>query len=128
MKRPNFIAILAVVLLAAGCGSLGLPDLPDLGDILGSSGPNDRSDVRGYVVRVDTADRRIDLDVDMVNNLRESRPGSTIYYDRNTTVEYRGQQYRPEDLERGDYIGVEGSNVDGRYLARRITVLQNVRG
>jgi hypothetical protein len=128
MKSARLLAIVAAAFMVAGCANLGLPDLPDLGDILGSSGPNDRSDVRGYVVRVDTANQRIDLDVDMVNNLRESRPGSTIYYDRNTTVEYRGQQYRPEDLERGDYIGVEGSNVDGRYLARRITVLQNVRG
>jgi hypothetical protein len=125
MKNARLVAVLAAVFLVVGCGSIGLPDL---GDILGSSGPSDRSDVRGYVERVDTSNQRIDLNVDMVNNLRESRPGSTIYYDRNTTVEYRGQQYRPEDLERGDYIGVEGSNVDGRYVARRITVLQNVRG
>jgi hypothetical protein len=127
MKSARLIAIVAAAFMVAGCANLGLPDLPDLGDILGSSGPNDRSDVRGHVVRVDTANQRIDLDVDTVNNLRETRPGSTIHYDRNTVVEYRNQQYRPEDLERGDYIGVEGSNVDGRYLARRITVLQNVR-
>lgn len=125
MRQSMSIAVLAAAVLVLGCGT-GI-GLPDLGDILGSSSPDDRSDVRGYVQRVDTSNQRIDLDVDRVNNLRESRPGSTIYYDRNTVVEYQNQQYRPEDLERGDYIGVEGSNVSGRYVASRIVVLENVR-
>lgn len=125
MRRSMLIAVLATAFVLVGCGS-GI-GIPDLGDILGSSSPDDRSDVRGYVQRVDTSNQRIDLDVDRVNNLRESRPGSTIYYDRNTVVEYQNQQYRPEDLERGDYIGIEGSNVSGRYVASRIVVLENVR-
>lgn len=123
LKRTFIVALAAAFVVACGSG-IGLPDL---GDILGSSSPDDRSDVRGYVQRVDTSAQRIDLDVNMVNNLRDDRAGSTIYYDRDTVVEYQNQQYRPEDLERGDYIGVEGSNVNGRYIADRITVLENVR-
>ena len=125
-----FTTLLAVALLAAGlltttaCGSLGGIDLED---ILGSGGPADPSDVEGTVTRVDTRDRRIDLDVHTVNNLRESHPDSSIYYDADTVVLYRGDTYRPEDLEPGDQITAEGANVGGRYVADEIEVVRNVR-
>lgn len=123
--RKSIIAITLASAFVLACGSgIGLPDLED---ILGSSSQDERSDIRGYVERIDTSQRRIDLDVNMVNNLRDSRPGSSIYYDQNTVVEYQNQQYDPVDLERGDYIGAEGSNVNGRYVATRIVVLDNVR-
>lgn len=125
LKKFGLAAVLGCALLmAAACGSLG--DLGGLGDILGSTGQDDQSDIRGYVTRVDTSARRIDLDVNTVNNLREDRAGSSIYYDQNTVVEYRGQQYSPENLERGDQISVTGVNNGGRYVARRITVLRDV--
>lgn len=125
LKKFSLAAVLGTALLmAAACGSLG--DLGGLGDILGSTGRDDQSDIRGYVTRVDTSARRIDLDVNTVNNLREDRAGSSIYYDQNTVVEYRGQQYSPENLERGDQISVTGVNNGGRYVARRITVLRDV--
>ena len=121
-----FACCLALGLLAASCGTLG--GLGGLGDILGSGGPSDRSDVEGTVLRVDTADRRIDLDVHRVNNLREDRPDSTLYYDSDTVVLYQGRTYDPEDLERGDQIVAEGANVSGRYVADEIEVVRNVRG
>lgn len=125
MKKFSLAAILAAVLLtAAACGSMG--DLGGLGDILGSTGQDDQSDIRGYVTRVDTSARRIDLDVNTVNNLRENRAGSSIYYDQNTAVEYQGKQYSPENLESGDQISVTGVNSGGQYVARRITVLRDV--
>lgn len=124
MKKASLA--LATVLLAA-CGNLGsLGDLGDLGDILGSSNPNTSSDVRGTVVRVDTTDRRIDLDVNMVNNLRDDRAGSSVYYDANTDVVYQNRNYRPEDLERGDQVAIRGANVNGRYVADRIEVLRDI--
>ena len=125
LKKFSLAAVLgSALLMAAACGSLG--DLGGLGDILGSTGQDDQSDIRGYVTRVDTSARRIDLDVNTVNNLREDRAGSSIYYDQNTVVEYQGRQYSPENLERGDQISVTGVNNSGRYVARRITVLRDV--
>lgn len=117
------LSTLAMVLLLAACSNLG-----DLGDILGSSTPDQSSDVRGVVERVDTGNRQIVLNVNYVNNLRDDRSGSVIYYDNNTVVLYSGNQYRVEDLERGDEISVQGSNQGGRYVASRITVTRNVRG
>lgn len=120
------MTVALVAVFALGCGSGMLPDLGDLGDILGSSGSDDRSDVRGTVLTVDTSQRRIDLDVEYVNNLRDERRNSSIYYDGDTVVEFQGRTYRPEDLERGDEISVVGSNRSGRFVADRITVLRDV--
>ncbi len=125
-KAFSLCLVFALATFLAGCGSGGgLGDI-GLGDILGSSTENDNSDVRGTVVHVDTRDQRIDLDVDMVNNLRDDRRGSTIYYDSNTVVEYQGNQYRVEDLERGDEIEIRGSNRSGRFVAERIRVTRDV--
>ena len=118
------LALLAGGLALAACGTLGGIDLED---ILGSRGPDDSSGVEGTVQRVDTRDRRIDLDVHEVNNLRESHPDSSIYYDTDTVVIYRGETYQPEDLEAGDQITTVGSNVGGRYVADEIEVVRNVR-
>lgn len=122
----NLALLMAIALAAASCGTLG--SLGDLGDILGSRGPRDSSDVEGTVTTVDVRDRRIDVDVHEVNNLREDRPGSSIYYDADTVVLYEGRRYEPEDLERGDVIQAEGSNTGGRYVADEIEVVRNVRG
>lgn len=128
MKRTviQLLCLCFVGLLAAACGTLG--DLGNLEDILGSRGPDDSSDIEGTVTDVDVRDRRIDLDVHEVNNLREDRPDSSIYYDSNTVVLYEGDRYEPEDLERGDVIVVEGANEGSRYVADEIEVVRNVRG
>lgn len=94
---------------------------------MGSTGPGDPSDIEGTVIHLDTRDRRIDLDVHQVDNLRESRPDSSIHYDSETVVFYRGNRYRPEDLEPGDVITAQGANVGGRYVADEIEVVRNVR-
>lgn len=122
----HFTLLLSIALLAAACGSLG--GLGDLGDILGSRGPGDNSNVEGTVAGIDLRDRRIDVDVHEVNNLREDRADSSIYFDADTVVLYDGRRYDPEDLERGDVIAATGSNVDGRYVADEIEVVRNVRG
>ena len=123
--RKTFCAV-AIVIFAAACGSSGM-DLGSLGDILGSTSQEDRSDVRGTVVRVDTNDQRIDLDTQYINNLQDSRSGQSIYYSSNTVVQYQNNEYRPADLERGDEISIVGSNSNGRFVAERITVTRNVR-
>lgn len=118
------LAWIAALFVFAACSNV----LQSVGDILGSTGSTQQSDVRGVVTIVDTGNRRIDLDVSYVNNLRDQRNGSSIYYDERTVVEYRGQQFRPEDLERGDEISATGANDSGTWVADRITVTRNIRG
>jgi hypothetical protein len=122
MKRLG-ITTLLIIALASGCSSA---NLGSIGDILGSSSSTDSSDVRGTVNSIDTSARRIDLDTTYVNNLRDTRSNQSVYYDANTTVEYNGKTYRPEDLERGDQVSIQGSNQSGRFVATRITVTRDV--
>src|SRR5438105_11057968 len=121
------ISLVAVVLLLAACGSGGLGDL---GTILGSPSSTQSSDVQATVNFVDTQAQRIDVNVNTVNNLRNTQSSTqSIYYDSHTQVVYQGSSnYRPEDLERGDQIIVRGANNSGRYVADTITVTRNVRG
>ena len=124
MRRLS-LAVCATLLVAA-CGSMG--NLGDLGGILGSPSTTQPSDVRGTVNSIDTNAMRIDMNVAYVNNLRNTQNGQSIYWNSNTRVEFQGQTYRPEDLERGDEISVTGVNDNGRYVASVITVTRNVRG
>jgi hypothetical protein len=121
LKLPAFALTLIIL---TGCGSIGLDSL---GDILGSGGATQPSDVRGVVVSVDSQRQLINLDVTHINQLRETRTGSVIHYDNNTVVEYQNRTYRPEDLERGDEVAVTGRNEGGRYVASRIVVTRNIR-
>lgn len=66
-------------------------------------------------------DRAIEVERD------SSTRASVIHYDSQTIVAYDGREYRPEALERGDEIRIEGSYRGDRYLVDRITVEQNVR-
>lgn len=120
---------LAVLILAAACGSSGGGILGGLGDILGSPSSTQSSDVRGTVTAVDTNNQRIDMNVATVNNLRQSSgKNGSIYYDNNTRVQFNGGSYNVTDLERGDEISVTGAKNNGRYVASVITVTRNVRG
>ncbi|MDQ3281504.1 MAG: hypothetical protein M3Q69_08830 [Acidobacteriota bacterium] len=128
MRRTSLV--LAALLLTAACGSMGGDGgtLGDIGNIiLGSPSSQQSSDVRGSVEYVDTNQRRIDLNVTYVNNLRDNNNGQrgTIYYDNNTRVVYQNRDYNVTDLERGDEISVTGVNDNGRYVARTITVTRD---
>lgn len=127
--RKAFILSALLVLMTAACGSMGdtLGGLGGaLGDILGSTGTANPSDIRGTVRTVDTSERRIDLDVEMVNQLRDARPGSSIYWDQNTRVVYQNQTYSPENLERGDVVEVTGAANNNTYIASEIRVVRDV--
>lgn len=51
----------------------------------------------------------------------------TVYYDGNTVVDYGGRTYRPEQLERGDVISIQGRRLNDGWLAERIRVEVDVR-
>jgi hypothetical protein len=116
-----------LLLLAAGCGSVG--------DILGGGG-NDTSvnngTLRGVVDYVDLNNRSITLTnvsgySSMLSN-SGSGNGSTVrvYFDAQTPVEYNGQTFRPEDLERGDEVQVAVNESGSQLVADRVTVLRDV--
>jgi len=121
------LAITAIfVVLAAACGSSG--NYGDLGTILGSPSPSNPSSIVGTVNSVDTGNQIINVNVSYVNNLRNTQNNQVIYYDSRTRVVYQGNNnYRPEDLERGDQIEISGVNDRGHYVAETVTVTRNVR-
>lgn len=122
-------AVLALFFLA-GCGSSGIGDL---GDILGGGGGSTAAmaEIRGTVDSIDTGSRSILLtNVSQVSaSLREGNLGSgataRVYYDNDTPVNYQGQVYRPEDLERGDQVAVRVEQSGDRLHADSMTVTYN---
>jgi hypothetical protein len=114
---------LIAVLFLAGCGST------DLGGILGGGSSGAVSEVRGTVDRVDVSGRYIVLtNIDSTTSSLNNGGGrsATVYFDDRTTVEYQGQGYRPEDLERGDRIAAQVDDGSNRLYTDRIVVLSDV--
>jgi hypothetical protein len=134
VRSTSFLTALVAAVLLAGCGSTGV------GDILGGgrdTSTNDRydpystGDVRGTVERVDTLDRFIVVNVDSSyrSSLRNGNGDEvTLYYDDRTRVEFEGQTYRPEDLERGDRIQADVEQSGSRLFVQDIAVLYDVTG
>lgn len=120
MRTKTFVPFLAALLVSA-CAGLG-----DLGGVLGGPGRSTAADFRGTVVDVDTSARRITLDTDSSSSLN-TRGDRTVYYDDRTVVEYSGQTYKPENLERGDEVTVQLANQSNTDLAERIIVTRDVR-
>jgi hypothetical protein len=52
----------------------------------------------------------------------------TLYYDGQTQVLFRGESYRPENLEPGDVIAVRVDDVRGTLIANQIDVVNDARG
>lgn len=126
MNRTKYLSAASLLLLfLAACSSGGL------GDIYG--GGNNNYDIRGTVDYVDLNTHTIYLtNVSGYNGSMLSNGGSNnnsvrVYYDDRTPVSYNGQNYRPEDLERGDEVSVRvdesGSNT---LTAESVSVLREV--
>lgn len=119
------VASLALVLLSA-CGSSGI------GDILGGGTDDNRSnyEIRGTVDSVDTSSRSVYLtNVSGYTSMLSSGGSGNrvrVYFDDQTTVDYQGRAYRPQDLERGDQVTVrvdeQGNNT---LVAQSMTVTYN---
>lgn len=72
---------------------------------------------RGAISRVDPRSRTI-----LFTDGGYSGGEQSVAYDSRTVVEYRGQRYRPESLERGDLVRIEVSRGDRGWVADRILV------
>jgi hypothetical protein len=119
-------AALAVLFLAA-CSTGG-----GIGDILGGGSPNASNyEIRGTVDHVDTASRSIYLtNVTGYTSMLSSGGGDSVrvYFDDRTPVEYQGQTYRPQDLERGDQVAVRVDESGNQLHADSMTVIYNAGG
>jgi hypothetical protein len=84
-------------------------------------------DLRGVVRYVDTRQRTLEIETSSARV--DDRDGVlVVHYDSSTTVEYRGERYRPENLERGDEVEIEVRDLGNRLLAEQILVIADARG
>src|SRR5438477_4558629 len=115
------VAVMALLVLA-GCGSSGYP---------GSNYPSGsyNRDIQGTVNFVDRNAGYVELTnaSGYAPMLSSSGSGNNvrIYYDRNTTVQYNGRNYRVEDLDPGDQVDVRVSQSGNRLTADSMTVTYN---
>ncbi|MGH7476647.1 MAG: hypothetical protein ACRELD_10185 [Longimicrobiales bacterium] len=114
LRRATSVVVSAALL--GGCGGLG--GLGDIGDIFGGGGGGE---IVAEVQSVDTRNRAIEV------RTQQGDQGA-IRYDDRTVVMYRGQQYPPTALERGDVIEAQlQQTAGGEYYAQHIDVLQSVQ-
>ena len=127
-KYKTLAAATVALLLMAACGSSG----NGIGDIFGGGNPSNASyQIRGTVDSVDTRGQSIYLtNVSGYNgNLNGSRSSSLrVYYDNRTTLNYQGQSYRPDQLERGDEVTVNVDQSGNQLIAQSMDVTYNTRG
>lgn len=79
-------------------------------------------ELRGAVSHVDPRARLITLTRGGYSGSREQ-----VYYDERTQVEYRGQRFRPEQLDPGDVVRVQARPLGNGWLAERIWVEVDAR-
>jgi len=87
------------------------------------------SNVRGTVRNVDTRDRTVEIET-YGSDSRYSTGRSNlvvVHYNSQTTVEFQGERYTPENLERGDEVEVDVRDSAGQLLAQQITVVRDAR-
>jgi hypothetical protein len=76
------------------------------------------TELRGTVHYVDARDQTLELEPST------GRSGIVVvHYDASTIVEFEGQRYKPENLERGDRVEIEVRELNGRMIAQEILVV-----
>lgn len=101
----------------------------------GGIGGDLRSDeLRGTVRYLDTRNRTLEVEPSRYSSnfstgrsTGQSNNNVLVYYDAETIVEFEGQRYSPENLERGDVVEVEVRELGGRYVAEEILVVGDSR-
>jgi hypothetical protein len=130
-KYKTLAAATVALLLMAACGTSG----NGIGDIFGGGNPSNVSygsyQIRGTVDSVDARNQSIYLtNVSGYNtNLNGRNSGSVrVYYDNRTTLNYQGQDFRPDQLERGDEVTVNVGQSGNQLIAQTMDVTYNTRG
>ena len=127
-KYKTLAAATVALLLMAACGTSG----NGIGDIFGNGNPSNGSyQIRGTVDSVDTRGQSVLLtNVTGYNtNLNTGSASSVrVYYDNRTTLNYQGQTYRPDQLERGDEVTVNVDQSGNQLIAQTMDVTYNTRG
>jgi hypothetical protein len=130
MNRYKTIAAATfTLLLLAACGTSG--NGGGIGDIFGGGNSNSATyDIRGTVDSVDTNNQVIYLtNVSGYNaGLNTGSNSLRIAYDNRTTLNYQGQTYRPDQLERGDEVTVRADQNGNNLIAESMNVTYNSRG
>lgn len=91
------------------------------------------AELRGTVRSVDTYGRTLQLErASYVSGFTTGTGTSgsdlvTVYYDPETVVEYQGQFYGLDSLERGDVVEVRVSETGSRLVAEEIELVRDVR-
>jgi hypothetical protein len=128
-KYKTLAAATVALLLMAACGTSG----NSIGDIFGGSNPSNNGSyqIRGTVDSVDTRGQSILLtNVTGYNTNLNTGSSSTlrVYYDNRTSLNYQGQNYRPDQLERGDEVTVNVNQSGNQLIAQTMDVTYNTRG
>jgi hypothetical protein len=128
-KYKTLAAATVALLLMAACGSSG----NGIGDIFGGGNQSSAGayQIRGTVDSVDTRSQSIYLtNVTGYNaNLNGGRSSSVrVYYDNRTSLNYQGQSYRPDQLERGDEVTVNVDQSGNQLIAQTMDVTYNTHG
>lgn len=91
---------------------------------------NDRaSDLRGTVSYIDTRNQTLEIQPSGSSGFSTGRSGVVlVHYDAQTTVEYQGRSYKPENLERGDEVELQVRDLSGRLVAEEIVVVRDAQG
>src|SRR3954447_3121375 len=128
-KYKTLAAATVALLLLAACGSSG----NGIGDIFGNGNPssNGSYQIRGTVDSVDARSQSILLtNVTGYNSGLHTGSSSSVrvYYDNRTTLNFQGQSYRPDQLERGDEVTVNVNQSGNQLIAETMDVTYNTRG
>lgn len=136
-----FAAALAAALSLSGCMTVGgLGGYPGGSGYPGGQYPGGQYPGQGYPPSQPGYGQAITGNVDGVDHgnarfMLRTDGGSygayadriEVNYDRNTVAYYQGRQVAPTGLENGDRIRVQAVQSGGRWWARSIEVLQDVR-
>lgn len=91
------------------------------------------AELRGTVRSIDTFARTLQLErTSYVSGFTTGTGTSgsdvvTVHYDADAVVEYQGQFYGPDSLERGDVVDVRVSETGSRLIAEQIELVRDVR-
>jgi hypothetical protein len=103
----------------------GRPEAPDRDDS-GIQGAPSAADLRGTIRDVDTDSHSLEIELASDDDSDDSSDDPSgvvvVHYDYQTTVQYQGRSYKPENLEEGDVVEIQlrrgrgGQPVAGQIL------------